>query len=596
MKHMKVFYCILLPFTIVFALEPARANLEPEQKLRGDEIINTEYIPYLHGRKERLPYDTIIGTTAYDYQASGGFGQRIMLDKNDQAHINWMKMDIAQSVRFCAWNARYFDGTYYGETQASNSWSGYVQLDVTRDSNPDNQRTVVCYHYNPGQGYYSWIDIDLGQLWGSWPNNPRSPEVEDHLWPYIAAVNNGNIIMATGDHNANMLHLYLTTDEGSNWTNIVDSDSCAVLSQFVRASLKPGSNKVVFIWTKFITDTVAAGQLDNDVYYMLSSDGGVTWDAPVNITNYQLGDSVRAYCNVNAVFDRDDKLHIAWAGRKVTDNYYEASKIFHWCETNDTITVISSPSYYYNEPGGWWITVTGAGDPGAWRMPADQPQLVVDTISGYLCCLWQGNDDYNDYSAAGYFNGEIYMAISTDNGITWSQYVNLTNTRSPGAGAGACMDEDYLTVYPICYPPVMFFRGVLTYVEDKDAGAWPQVEGILTENPVHCYYCFSPGGISEDHVSEAQNPVLKIHPNPFSKQTKIKFQAPNSKNQVTMNIYDATGKLVKDFSLSTAYGLQLTMIQWSGKDQLDRFVPAGVYFVRLESEDCTLIRKVIKLK
>ena len=376
MKCIMFAFCILLTFSIIFALEPAKASLEPLPELRGDEKLEShEIIPYLGGRQS--PGD-IIGITYYDYQASGSFGQRIMVDKNDQAHINWMLRDAANVNRYCAWNARYVDGSYYGETQASPSWSGYVQLDITRDIDPDEQRTVICYHYNHGSGYYSWIDIDGGQLWGTWPNYPQSPEVADHTYPYIAVANNNNIIMATGDLNEDMLHLYLTVDQGSTWTSVGDVDSCASWSQFLRSSLNPGSNKVVFVWTQFITDTLAGGQIDNDVCYMLSTDGGVTWDTPVNITNYQPNDSVRAYCNVNAVFDRDDSLHIAWAGRKVTDNYYQASKIFHWCETSDTVTIVSSPSMHYNEPGGWWITVPGAGDPGDWRMPADQPQLMVD--------------------------------------------------------------------------------------------------------------------------------------------------------------------------------------------------------------------------
>ncbi len=50
MKHMKVFYCILLPFTILFALEPAKANLEPEaiveftELVMDDELVKKFYI------------------------------------------------------------------------------------------------------------------------------------------------------------------------------------------------------------------------------------------------------------------------------------------------------------------------------------------------------------------------------------------------------------------------------------------------------------------------------------------------------------------------------------------------------------------------
>jgi hypothetical protein len=599
MKHMKVFYCILLPFTIVFALEPARANLEPEAKLRGDEITSARCIPYHQGASTLRLLDTIIGTTYYDLQASGSFGQRIVVDKNDQTHIDWMKMDGAQSSRFCAWNARYVDGSYFGETQASDSWSGYVKLDVTRDTNPDSQRTVICYHFNPGSGYYSWIDIDAGNLTGSWPHDPKSPEINDYIWPTIAVASNNNILMATGDYDAAiMLHLLLTTDQGNTWTSIADIDSCARLTHFLRASRIPGSQKVVMVWTQWITDTIASGTIDQNVWFMMSLDNGVTWDSPVNVTDYQPypQDSARAYADVNAVFDANDNLHIVWAGRRVTDNYWQSSKIFHWDEISDTITIVSSPSIFYNDPGGWWITVTGAGDPGAYHMPACEAQLIIDTITGWLYCLWQGNDDYYDYSAAGFFNGELYASYSTDNGITWQDYINLTNTRSPGAGPGACMDEDYMTACPYVVNDSIH----ITYIEDKDSGSWLHTEGTLTENPVR-YWVFHRNlitGIGEEELQILQytTPMLKIHPNPFSGQTKIKFQAPNSKSEVTMNIYDATGNLVKDFSLSTAYGLQLTTIQWSGKDQLDRLVPAGVYFVRLKSEDYNLTKKVIKLK
>ncbi|MGB3340873.1 MAG: T9SS type A sorting domain-containing protein [bacterium] len=553
---------IIICMTFIFANNARKASHEPLLKLRGDESIKCKKVevtyPYVlnHGREE-----VIIGTTAYDYQAHGGFGQRITLDSYLQAHINWMYMDMGQTTRFCAWNARRSDSSYCGQTQASPSWSGYVQLDVTRDADPDNQRTVIAYHYNPGSGYYSWIDIDGGNLWGIGINNPRTPGVPDHIWPYVAVANNGNIVLATGDYNANMLHLYMTTDEGDSWTSVADFDSCANLSQFVRSSINAGSDKVVFVWTQFIQDSIASGQLDNNVWYMLSEDGGFSWGQRVNITDYQPSDSVRAFCCVNAVFDLDDNLHISWAGRKVTDNYYDASKIFHWDEVNNTITVVSSPSTYYSEPGGWWINVSGYGDYGAWRMPADQPQLTVDILNGNLLCLWGGNDDYTDYSAGGYVNGEIFGALSTDGGLTWTPYSNLTNTRSPGANPGECMDEDYFTVYPRFYLGGMFFHGVYTYVLDKDAGGWPQTEGVLTDNPVYCYYFFWPGGCEEEAYESFRSTV--VGPNIFSGSLLL----PEGKN---CRVFDITGRTVA----------------------LERMQP-GIYFIEMDGK---IIQKVIKVR
>jgi hypothetical protein len=511
-----------------------------------------------------------------------------------------MKRDAAGSVRFCAWNARFANGDWFGETQAAPDWSGFVQIDVSRDANPDSQRSVICYHYNG----LSYIDIDAGNLYAWWPHDPKTPEYDGYLWPVITVASNNNILMATGDiNNWGMVHLFLTTDEGVTWTLIADFDS-STASHFLRASRNLSSHKVAFVRALSISDTIARGQFDQNVWYMLSTDDGVTWGPEINVTNYQPLDSVRAYWDLHANFDIDDNLHIVWGGRRVVNGaYYQASKIFHWDEVNDTITVVSSPSIYYNDPGGWWITTDSGGDPGAWRMPADQPQLIVDPATGWLYCLWHGNDDYTDTSAAGYFNGEFYGSYSSDNGITWSEYVNLTNTRSPGAPAGECMDEDYMTANPFIVNDSIF----VTYIEDKDAGSAPHNEGVETENPVRCWV-FHKGlisGITEEKSMkpEYSAPILEVYPNPFHDKVSIVLRA-ESKQVTTLgsmpyapciNIYDALGKFVKNL-LPTSHFPFLTSLVWYGDDDFGRRAPAGVYFVQMKMGGKNILEKIIKLK
>jgi len=552
MRTLIVFFCI----SCVFVQASRIANYEPLPKLRGDEKISqTISVPYLGNRQS--PGDQI-GITWYDLQADCSYGQRIMVDGYGQAHIDWMRRDASGSIRYCAWNARFSTGSYYGETQASGSWSGYVKIDITRNSNPDSQRSVITYHYDPGAGYYTWIDIDGGNLWGTWPNTPRSPHIAGYIWPTICVTSNSNIILATGDYSSNMHHVILTTDEGETWSQMFDLDSCCTLSRFLRASHNPGSNKAVFVHTKYITDSVAAGQLDNNIWYTLSTNGGITWGPYTNLTNYQSSDTVRAYCDVNAIFDNNDNLHIVWSGRKVTDNYYNASKIFHWDEINDTITIINSPSIYYNEPGGWWIQGS-AGEVGAWRLPADEPQLVSDTTNGYLYCLWHGNDDTTDVSAAGYFNGEIFGAYSSDYGITWSDYVNLTNTRTPGAGAGACHDEDYMTASLYLFNDSIW----TTYIEDKDAGAYPQAEGVETENPVRCW-------VFHRNLITGVEEAKTVHP-----------------------YYDGFGATIFSGSLLLPEGKNCKVFDITGRVVLPDKIKPGIYFIEVEGK---ITRKVVKVR
>ncbi len=553
-----VISCIIICLTFVFAQSPRKTSHKPLPKLRGDEKMQmTGSVPYLGGRQS--PGD-IIGMTWYDTQASGSYGQRIIVDDLGQPHIDWMKRDAAGVNRYCAWNARFSNGSWYGETQASPSWSGYVRIAVTRDSDPNNQRSVITYHFNPGAGYYSWVDIDGGNLWGAWPNTPRAILINGYMWPCICVANNNNFLMATGDYNANAHHLFVSTNEGITWTLIADFDSVATLSYFLRSSRNSGSNKVVFAHTRYITDTIASGQLDSDIWYMVSTDGGITWGPHTNLTNYQPYpiDSVRAYCDVNAVFDYNDNLHISWTGMKIDDTtFYRVSKIFHWDEVNDTITVINRPSIYYNEPGGWWIEGT-LGQSSAWRLPADQPQCIVGNY-GDLICLWHGNDDTTDVSAGGYFNGELYGAVSDDNGISWSNYANLTNTRSPGAPAGACNSEVYMTAHAYAYNDSVW----LTYIEDKDAGDAGHVQGVETENPVRAWF-FTP------YVS--------------------KINEEDKKKQISSNDFSST---IFSGPLLLPKGKKCRIYDITGRVVMPDKIKPGIYFIEVDGK---ITQKVVKVR
>jgi hypothetical protein len=572
----RIVICCCLALVILFASHATIVDPTPCTKILGNETLNLQKpIPLIDTRTG--PGDQI-GTTAYDYQANGSFGQRIDVDDYDQAHIDWMWMNYpGANTRYCAWNARFADGSYYGETQACQSYTGYVQLDITRNANPDDQRSMIIFHEFGAPNYLSWIDVDGGNVWGAWPNNQQSINTNYCVWPYVCIANNGNIVVATGDYQYDLQHLFVSTDSGGSWTQVATIDSCGTLSQHVRASENSGSNKVVYVYTAYITD-VPNVQLDNDVYYMLSTDGGVTWGAEVNITNYQPypADSVRAYCNVNAVFDENDHLHIAWGGRRIdAGGMYDASKIFHWDEVTGDIHIVSSPSTYYSEPGGWWIATATSPSPGSWRMPADQPQLVVDHNAGFLYCLWHGNDDYNDGSAGGFFNGEFYASRSTDHGVTWSYYVNLTNTRTPGGAPGACDDEDYMTACPKVVNDSIF----ISYVEDKDAGGWPQTEGTLTDNPVRCWVFpkYIPG-VTEYGNEAPHTTTVSLAPNPATRVTTLRYTVTASGN-VVITLFDVTGRYVEELENAD---------RSAGVYSLDidtRKLANGTYFVVVNAPD-----------
>lgn len=105
----------------------------------------------------------------------------------------------------------------------------------------------------------------------------------------------------------------------------------------------------------------------------------------------------------------------------------------------------------------------------------------------------------------------------------------------------------------------------------------------------------------EEQISNrtVQTPLLQIYPNPFSKATDIQYQITDDRwetKDISLKIYDATGRLVKDFSCPTHYALRPTHISWNGTDDFNRKLPCGIYFIQLDTGKSELIEKVILLK
>ncbi len=91
------------------------------------------------------------------------------------------------------------------------------------------------------------------------------------------------------------------------------------------------------------------------------------------------------------------------------------------------------------------------------------------------------------------------------------------------------------------------------------------------------------------HVDEAtgleviQFSGIEIRPNPFSKLTTVSFGIEHSAERIGLNIYDATGRLVRYFLVPNSHLLSSTSVVWDGTDNTGRRLPAGVYFMQVGS-------------
>jgi len=112
--------------------------------------------------------------------------------------------------------------------------------------------------------------------------------------------------------------------------------------------------------------------------------------------------------------------------------------------------------------------------------------------------------------------------------------------------------------------------------------------------------------------SSRPNPMagrsLSVFPNPARDQTKIRYQITDNSTNTDdrygmidisskiqkLHIYDISGRHVKSFTLSDI-GHPSSVI-WRGKDDAGRTVPAGVYFIKFESDEGGMLEKMVLLK
>jgi hypothetical protein len=89
-----------------------------------------------------------------------------------------------------------------------------------------------------------------------------------------------------------------------------------------------------------------------------------------------------------------------------------------------------------------------------------------------------------------------------------------------------------------------------------------------------------------------------LYPNPFNQITKIRYQIGDldAGKEISLIIYDAIGRSIKNFSAPTSHSPLSTFVFWDGTDDFGRATSAGIYFVRLKTTTCTQVEKIILLK
>ncbi len=448
-----------------------------------------------------------IGDTWYDYQHNGRMPRMVDWGNEEgeagwgfMIHFLWMRLETEVQVnRHYAYNVYYFGGgdcptpgEFKGQfkMQQPGEYAGYVTMDVTKDG-----RGVLSGHNDPGGGYapHTYWDYAAGNF--SFGNNGRVPndvmeagagldgqgELKTAIWPSIRYQEHPS------DENLNVLHVFAQVSEpgagdpqaiiyfrkvGNNHLGVWDNppyvvDTVHDIAQDVACSKTTG--KAALVWVANLPSPATApasshgywqySQLDNDIWYQISDNYGASWGPMINVTQNVDGEAgYRPYTDLQALMTTDEHLHILWSGRVWPADANTGGsvgfdcRIFQWGTdlAAGNIRTVANLEYDQTHCSG-----------GAWQMQGSK--MSIGECDGKLYGMWtQFNDPgplgmMNDChqraldggtDQVGAANGELYLAVSDDSGLTWDAPRNLTNTHTPHCESasepgGECRSEHW---------------------------------------------------------------------------------------------------------------------------------------------------------
>jgi len=76
----------------------------------------------------------------------------------------------------------------------------------------------------------------------------------------------------------------------------------------------------------------------------------------------------------------------------------------------------------------------------------------------------------------------------------------------------------------------------------------------------------------------------------------LRSRAAETKTEVLVNIYDVSGRRVRELYNLSVFGGQIITMTWDGLDDNGRQVAAGVYFMRVKAGPQEQVQKVVIIR
>jgi hypothetical protein len=241
----------------------------------------------------------------------------------------------------------------------------------------------------------------------------------------------------------------------------------------------------------------------------------------------------------------------------------EAAALVQYINDGGNVYLEGGDVWYYDPPTGYNF------GPLFGILPINDGSNDLFTVAGLSGTFTEG-------MSFTYAGQNSYIDHLRATGTGFSILKNATNTDTVGVANDAGTHKTVGTSFEL--GGLVDGRGIST-------------KAALLDSIMH-FFGITLTAVEEISDRDVKNPTLSMAPNPFSNFTDITYDITDN-SEFTLRIFDITGRLVKHFPGQPSVIGNRSSVTWHGNDARDRRLPAGVYFVQLDTETHSETQKVI---
>jgi hypothetical protein len=391
-----------------------------------------------------------------------------------------------------------------------------------------------------------------------------------------------HVFMRMSNGNGNLLNFNVRSDESEYNYTVIENTSDSLHNYSVCSDK---ADYTTDMWLYLAWHRGDGGVGYDDIFFTISVNDGAAWETPVQLQVNGAGWPDLTY--------GDGMLYETFYGRSGSDHDILARRSTDLGDSWDSSQLLEEDTYVKQGPQ---VAASHSGDDYAWVV---WPRKWSSDPYDYdLWFSWSTNAGVNwsspTFASSFVDYSEILPSLATYGSYgstTQAPYLSYAYVMYDFSGdvdvhmrAWSSGDQDFGDEYDYCDNPSELTRPIQSF--DNDAGT--PAFAYVGDNGVNVYWDGWFVNVEEQNDGLAVSNELSsiVRPNPFTSTTNIAYNLPST-GRITAKVYNTLGQAVTTL---------IDGVQQSGKHELQwnaADLAKGVYFLKLETENAAVTKKII---